>query len=623
MRGLPFLALAACGCSFTFDGEAPDITVVGGAAPATAGPRPEIGAKEQLWPMRAPDGSWWVLLYTIRPELSTETRSGLTPRPPYEGLEQGILKLRVARLTGEPFEATVDDQQILVLNDRLYHRGPATVTTWRPGEPWPGATWPAPLGANSWLVAEGAFALWGGGTIATFRTDGTHRRTFTKELPLLFARRGDLLITVRACDAGAMQPCTHVVVHSTADDGDVEVEVKATVGIGSVTLVDEDRVVLCDAQGLYSFHFDGQVFGTDHAPCNVNTAVGVPRGILLCNADGLRRVRLTNGMQDMIDPTPCDGALFPLGRPPAWSVTRPDDETNFVCTPLGLVAAPADGSLPRLLGDCTIHRPPLDRASGPLGALLDDAMLLCDEAGLRRVPFDGGAPSTIDSERCNLLRSGEWLTDHPPRLVHGDVWYARDYQTPWPDRLTRDVLAAPLDGSAAPRVALSAVGERYLLPIAAATTASPLYAQAPPGPKELIRGSNGWLDDWQFMERGILATSSADGRRVRWIEHAAKLDPVGELMSAAVPGGVPLRLARNAVQYEEIAPGKLLVADDQALVGPQNRVLLIDEGRREARRLADAAMQFHKLADDSLLVELVSDGDRRSLAVVPLVFDVR
>jgi hypothetical protein len=618
MRVLVPLVLAAVGCSLTFDEGAPGVTLSDEPPPAPLGGRPLITVDEQVWPVRGVDGEWWGLIHPDEggglPGLENSPSTFVTGVPYWGGY-----LLRAVRLTGEPFEATVGEPAQL-FNGRLYRTRDDQVTIWRPGEPWPGVVFAAPSGLVSSAFAERAFALSTAEATYVYRTDGSRQRRLAGERPLLFARGGDLLVGMRACAVAMPRTsCTHALVHSTIDEHDLDLgEIRAELAPASVVFVDDVRVVMCDEQGLYSIHFDGHINETDRAPCNINTAAGLPDGILLCNAKGLRRVRLTDGMQEMIDPRPCDGGLYKLGRPQSWAVTHPGDKTSFVCTPLGLVAVPGDGSLPRLGGDCAVHRSQLTGLGLALGAFVDDAMVLCDEGGLRRVPFDGGATTTIDPEPCVLLRTGERLDrETPPRLTRGEAWYARAPVGSWPVELTATVLAAPLDGSRPPHVLLEADPTRYLLTLAASTTDTPLYARAPPAPADLVRGSNGWLGDWQFMERGILATTSDDGKRVRWLEHAANLRPVGELRSAAI-GGAPFTLQRNVVQYEEIAPGKLLVAANQALLGPQNRVVLVDEEARVARRLADSADHFYKLDADTLLVRLVGDGDRRSLAVVPL-----
>lgn len=133
---------------------------------------------------------------------------------------------------------------------------------------------------------------------------------------------------------------------------------------------------------------------------------------------------------------------------------------------------------------------------------------------------------------------------------------------------------------------------------------------------------DGWLDGVRFMDRGRLPRFSADGARLRWLEHAATSDGVGELRMApraaidsakqrgAQSIDAPLRLALNVRQYTEIAPGKLLAIANAAYRGPQNRLILIDEDRREARWVVDSARSYTLVPlPAELLVRAVNDAN--------------
>jgi hypothetical protein len=104
-------------------------------------------------------------------------------------------------------------------------------------------------------------------------------------------------------------------------------------------------------------------------------------------------------------------------------------------------------------------------------------------------------------------------------------------------------------------------------------------------------GHDAWIGGWRFSERAYEVTLSADCRRVRWKERADRPGGRGELFSASIsqgPGGRRLRLGRNVGFYRELQDGRVVVSDNLLVPGVQNRVLLIDEDRREARLLLDS-----------------------------------
>jgi hypothetical protein len=137
--------------------------------------------------------------------------------------------------------------------------------------------------------------------------------------------------------------------------------------------------------------------------------------------------------------------------------------------------------------------------------------------------------------------------------------------------------------------------------------------------------SDGWLGERQVMERGSHPAFSRDGRRLRWLEHTADIDGIGELRSVGVsedgvPGDAPLRLALNVVQYEELDDGRVLVADDHATTGPHNRVIVIDEAARTARWVSPAAAGGFIVIPGSgdVLVRQPRDDGGEDLVRVPI-----
>ncbi len=120
---------------------------------------------------------------------------------------------------------------------------------------------------------------------------------------------------------------------------------------------------------------------------------------------------------------------------------------------------------------------------------------------------------------------------------------------------------------------------------------------------------DGWLGKWHFMERGFFAGLSRDRARAYWIDHAATAGGSGELMSASI-GGTPNLLGRNVHQVSELPDGRLLAVANRALLGPQNRIIVIDEAAGTARWVADRARAFRFVPDSpqEILVDIVIEN---------------
>lgn len=108
--------------------------------------------------------------------------------------------------------------------------------------------------------------------------------------------------------------------------------------------------------------------------------------------------------------------------------------------------------------------------------------------------------------------------------------------------------------------------------------------------------SDGWIGNQRFMERGRDVRFATDCNRIYFKEHAANVRKLGELRSAELPssaapelfqsGELPSRqLGRNVGFNRMTADGRLLAAVDLAVVGPQNRLQLIDVERGVAESL--------------------------------------
>jgi hypothetical protein len=138
--------------------------------------------------------------------------------------------------------------------------------------------------------------------------------------------------------------------------------------------------------------------------------------------------------------------------------------------------------------------------------------------------------------------------------------------------------------------------------------------------------SDGWIEDWQFMQRGLGVTFSNDCDRVRWKEYAARPDHMGELLSATIPRGEVLRLARNVLFYDLLPDGRVISTANMTVPGPQNRIVLIDETRRESRLLLEeklwpilmSPLSWEFPGNSDVLIESIGDGGVPELLLVPL-----
>lgn len=224
------------------------------------------------------------------------------------------------------------------------------------------------------------------------------------------------------------------------------------------------------------------------------------------------------------------------------------------------------------------------------------ALISCSEsAGVTRVPFDGSPTVVLDSQPCSpdlfRLTSTTALYLSPPAGVIREV---------------------PLSGSAPGRVALTSpepnrpIGQVYLLRITDERR-DIVYSLDPP----LLYGAgigDGWLDGWRFMERGRRPAFSNDGRRMRFLEHAARSDNTGDFLSVEIGGSEPVLLARNVQKWLEVAPGKLLTISNAAGRGAYNRLILIDENARSASWVIDSTRDFVRIPNSSQLLAKVVNG---------------
>lgn len=217
----------------------------------------------------------------------------------------------------------------------------------------------------------------------------------------------------------------------------------------------------------------------------------------------------------------------------------------------------------------------------------------CGALGLISVKLDGTDPQVLDARTCATSFTQLGLTD-------SFVYYGVD------DRLQR----IPVTGGMPESISDD---PRRLLAIARdGDGVEHIITSGDPSSRYSNGAGSGFVDGWQFMERGRGSRYSFDLSRVFWIEHAALPSGVGDLLTATNPRGAPLRLARNVRRFNELsADGRILANSNYAFRGTQNRLVVIDLDKREQRWVADAVSDYHIVpgTDDEVILEIVSGPD--------------
>lgn len=110
--------------------------------------------------------------------------------------------------------------------------------------------------------------------------------------------------------------------------------------------------------------------------------------------------------------------------------------------------------------------------------------------------------------------------------------------------------------------------------------------------------SDGWLNGQRFMERGREVLFSADCGTMYFKEHAANVRKLGTLYALPVPADpsddtplpTPLRLSFNVGTIKLLSDGRLLAPTDMAVLGSQNRLVVIDVEKRQGKALVWGVM---------------------------------
>jgi hypothetical protein len=262
-----------------------------------------------------------------------------------------------------------------------------------------------------------------------------------------------------------------------------------------------------------------------------------------------------------------------------------------------VIASATDSASDRSLGQIKGQYRPSDRAG---------ALVVCNDTGLSLVPFDGSTPRVLDGDTCASLFQNEGAS--PVSIVAGALYYLAFLGA------DTELRRVPLDGSAPPTAVYDGHGLIFDLGPPGA-----LYSTTPFIFDGETDATDGWLGNWQFMERGRGAKFDATFSRIHWLEHTAREYSVGDLLSAPVTQGDSRPLALNVADFRELSDGRLLAADDQAFLGPQNRVVVIDEAAGVARWVADRAVSFTGIPGTTdLAIQLIRDDGDFELVQLPL-----
>jgi hypothetical protein len=240
---------------------------------------------------------------------------------------------------------------------------------------------------------------------------------------------------------------------------------------------------------------------------------------------------------------------------------------------------------------------------GPLPKLLAldeqrQVLVACGPLGLALVPVDGSMTmNVIDPEPCDEA---------------GLLWLyglTTVYQNP-----AGDVKRIPSDGSAPPVTILT--GDKRFLGFG--PNDAVLYSTDPID-RYVGGAGDGWLGDWQFMQRGRNVQFSHDNMRVRWLENAAQPAAVGDLLSEVIRQPGTMRLARNVRRYDEVGDGRVLVSADRAFRGTQNRVVIVDEQAAASYWVADASADYIRIPGTTdILVDVISGPSGYDIVRVPV-----
>lgn len=280
--------------------------------------------------------------------------------------------------------------------------------------------------------------------------------------------------------------------------------------------------------------------------------------------------------------------------------TRPQDAKGFE------FLLTSDGSALPLQapdGHLTVYST-LDGSSVDLGdrcalTAMDDprkAMItVCADQGMHSLSLDGATdrvldPATVDP--ATLVLDG----DRAYYVRGGDLW------------------SVPLDGSAPPAVAATNAA-RYL----DSGPGGEIVVSRDPADRYAGGAGDGWIGDWNFMERGRKMRWGGDGGHLYFLEHAATLGIVGDLTSVEVPGGAPLTLGLNVHMFDLLPDGRILAVENRVYAGTWNRLVVIDERAMTKRWVVPSATEFFLVPGaQSVVADVVSGASGYDIVQAPV-----
>jgi hypothetical protein len=237
----------------------------------------------------------------------------------------------------------------------------------------------------------------------------------------------------------------------------------------------------------------------------------------------------------------------------------------------------------------------------------DDGLLTVGDDGLRVVPLAGGSDHvlTTDAIDASTLRGDG----------NGNLWYVDN----------GNLYRGSLDGSA-PGVLVQPDAARLLF---LGSNGEIIYSRDP-GDRYVSGAGDGWLGDWNFMERGLRLRFNLPHTHLHFLEHAARLGIVGDLTSVALPpapdggigtgpGGPPVVLGLNVHDFHELPDGRILSVENHAYAGTWNRLVVIDETTLTAHWVVPAADQLFLVpGGKEMIVDVISGASGYDILRVPI-----
>ena len=208
-------------------------------------------------------------------------------------------------------------------------------------------------------------------------------------------------------------------------------------------------------------------------------------------------------------------------------------------------------------------------------------LLTCDWDGVRSVELKPrGGLALVARQR---------VLDAEPCTVGGSTLLSRTERVDYYHN--QELRSVMLDGKSRPKTLLSSLEELKLGQLLSVCRDQAVAYSLDPPERYGPGAGDGWIGARRFMERGRDARFSQDCSRLFFKEHAATLRKLGELRLQELPAVAgeswprSLLLARNVGFFQLLPDGRLIAATDLAVLGPHNRVELIDQQQQSSSLL--------------------------------------